>query len=151
MWDDEEPIKRSLSIREKRILYERSSHKCEACEKSIDFLEMQVGHKREASRGGNATLRNTVSLCYKCNNLMATDSWNVFLNMIGKRTVNSVTKNTLKTLTVAKLKSLAKKYNVKAKGRTEENWFSENIFPPTKAQYINTLTKKSLRKRLKKR
>lgn len=75
MWDDDEPRKRSLGIREKKILYERAGHKCQACHKEIDFFEMQVRHKKTHAKGVNATLSNTVCICYKCNNLMGTDSW----------------------------------------------------------------------------
>ncbi len=54
-WDDEESSKRSLTIREKKILYTRANGKCELCGERIGFLEMQVGHKIAASRGGSAT------------------------------------------------------------------------------------------------
>jgi len=53
-WDDEESSKRSLTIREKKILYTRANGKCELCGERIGFLEMQVGHKIAASRGGSA-------------------------------------------------------------------------------------------------
>ena len=51
-WDeDEEPSKRALTIREKKILYTRANGKCQLCGEPINFLEMQVGHKIAASRG----------------------------------------------------------------------------------------------------
>jgi hypothetical protein len=141
LWADDEPTRRTLGIREKKILYERAGHKCEFCQKSIDFLEMQVGHKTAASKGGNATLKNCVSLCYKCNNLMGTDSWNTFLRKMGKQTPNS-TKKTLKEMPIAKLKFLAKKLGVKVRGRTEESFFDTYTLPPSKTQYVNALAKK---------
>jgi hypothetical protein len=142
LWDDEEPTRRTLGIRDKKILFERAGHKCESCEKPLDFLEMQVGHKTAASKGGNATLRNTVCLCYKCNNLMGTDSWTTFRKKMGKRQTNDSTKKALKELPVAKLKFLAKKFKVKVRGRAEESWFETTIMPPTKMQYVNALAKK---------
>ncbi len=141
MWEDDEPVRRTLGIREKKILYERADHKCEHCEKPIDFLEMQVGHKTAASKGGNATLSNTVCLCYKCNNLMGTDNWNTFRNKMGKQATNSVKKN-LKTLPLPKLKFLAKKYGIKVRGRTEESLFETTTLSPSKVQYVNALAKK---------
>lgn len=50
MWEDE-PVKRTLGIRDRQILWKRANHKCEACGKQIDFTEMQVGHKTAASKG----------------------------------------------------------------------------------------------------
>jgi ubiquitin C-terminal hydrolase len=141
LWGDTEPSKRTLGIRDKKILYERAGHKCEHCEKPLDFLEMQVGHKIAASKGGTATLRNCVSLCYKCNNLMGTDSWSTFLKKMGKQTGNP-TKTTLKELPIAKLKFLAKKFGIKVRGRTEESLFEISTLPPSKGQYVNALAKK---------
>jgi 5-methylcytosine-specific restriction endonuclease McrA len=85
MWKEDKSSKRTLGIRDKKILYERANHKCESCEKQIEFAEMQVGHKIAYSKGGSATLKNSVCLCYKCNNLQGTDSWNVFLKKMGKK------------------------------------------------------------------
>jgi hypothetical protein len=141
LWADNEPIRRTLGIRDKKILYERAGHKCEHCEKPLDFLEMQVGHKTAASKGGKATLRNCVCLCYKCNNLMGTDSWSVFQKKMGKQIGNS-NKKMLKELPVAKLRFLAKKFGVKVRGRTEESLFESYSLPPSKAQYVNALAKK---------
>jgi hypothetical protein len=141
LWEEDEPTRRTLGIRDKKILYERAGHKCEHCEKPLDFLEMQVGHKTAASKGGNATLRNTVCLCYKCNNLMGTDSWSTFRRKMGKQTGNS-TKKKLKELPLAKLKFLAKKFGVKVRGRTEESFLDTYTLPPSKGQYVNALAKK---------
>ena len=77
MWGwDEKPSKRTLGIRDKQILYRNANSKCQnpACERSIDFDEMQVGLKTAASEGGKATFRNCVCLCYTCNKLQGTDS-----------------------------------------------------------------------------
>jgi len=51
--------------------------------KKIEFDEMQVGHKTAYSRGGGTTLRNSVCLCYRCNKLQGTDSWERFLKKQG--------------------------------------------------------------------
>jgi len=143
MWGDE-PAKRTLGIRERQILWERAEHRCEnpLCKKKLDFTEMQVGHKTAASKGGRATLGNCVCLCYKCNKLQGTDSWNVFLKKMGKQPETSKTKDMLKNLSIRELKFLAKKHRVKVKGRTEESLFSSYQKSPSKSQYVKTLAKK---------
>ena len=140
MWDDE-PARRTLGTREKQILLERAGHKCEACGKELDYSEMQVGHKIAASKGGSASLRNSVCLCYRCNKLQGTDSWAVFLKKMGKQSKDSGIRNILKGLSLPKLRFLAKKHNVKVKGRTEEGWFQDNYVPPSKKQFVNALAK----------
>jgi hypothetical protein len=143
VWEDDNR-KRSLGIREKKILYERANHKCESCRKEISFLEMQVGHKKAHSKGGIATLSNTVCICYMCNNLMGTDNWNSFLKKMGKQPQNngSESKNSLNNLSISQLKFLAKKFGVKAKGKTEEGLFEIRTFAPTKSVYVKLLSKK---------
>jgi len=141
MWDDE-PTRRTLSVRDRQILWERTGHRCQACGKELDFTEMQVGHKTAASKGGRATLRNSVCLCYRCNKLQGTDSWSVFLKKMGKQPEASKTKDMLKKLSIRELKFLAKKFNVRVKGRTEEGFFETYQKPPSKRQYVNTLAKK---------
>jgi hypothetical protein len=145
MWDDE-PGKRTLGIRERQILWERANHKCEVCGKKIDFTEIQVGHKTAYSKGGSTTLRNSACLCYRCNKLQGTDSWNTFLKKMGKETGESKTKNFLKTLSLPKLKYLTKKYNITVKGKSEEGLFSNNQVAPSKKQYIKALSKLSQEK-----
>jgi 5-methylcytosine-specific restriction endonuclease McrA len=83
MWE-EKSKKRVLGIRDKQIIYQKANHKCEACGKEIDFTEMQVGHKTAWSKGGSTTLRNSVCLCYRCNKLQGTDSWQIFMKKLGK-------------------------------------------------------------------
>lgn len=139
MWDDE-PVRRTLGTRDKQILLERAGRICEACGKELDYSEMQVGHKIAASKGGSASLRNSVCLCYRCNKLQGTDSWAVFLKKMGKQSKDSGTKNILKGLSLQKLRFLAKKHNVKVRGRTEEGWFPEYV-PPSKRQFVNALAK----------
>ena len=87
----EKSEKRVLGIRDKQILYHRANCKCEACGKKIDFTEMQTGHKKAASKGGHATLENSVCLCYKCNKLQGTDSWEKFMKKMGKDETRTVT------------------------------------------------------------
>jgi len=71
----EERKKRTLSLRDRQILYERAGGRCEACGRKISFAEMQVGHKKAYSKGGATTLTNAVCLCYRCNKLQGTDSF----------------------------------------------------------------------------
>ncbi len=98
--------KRTLGIRDKQILYRRAKGKCEACGRKIDFDEMHSGHKNAASKGGSATLRNSVCICARCNKLQGTDSWATFMKKMGKSKTTSVTsakrKKTKKTPTKRK-------------------------------------------------
>jgi 5-methylcytosine-specific restriction endonuclease McrA len=83
--------KRTLGIRDKQILYRRAKGRCEACRRKIDFDEMHSGHKNAASKGGSATLRNSVCICARCNKLQGTDSWATFMKKMGKTNTRSVT------------------------------------------------------------
>ena len=89
--NNKKTTKRTLGIRDKQILYNRAKGKCEACEKKIGFDEMHAGHKIAASKGGSATMRNSVCLCARCNKLQGTDSWSTFMRKMGKTTTKSVT------------------------------------------------------------
>jgi len=142
-WFDDEPVKRTLGIRDKQILWEKARHKCENpfCGKTLDFTEMQVGHKTAASKGGKANLKNCVCLCYKCNKLQGTDNWEKFLRKQKPQLDNSKTKNILRNLSSNKLKFLAKKFNLNVKGKTEEGFFENYKKPPSKIQYVNALAK----------
>jgi len=84
-WSTDKSDRRTLGIRDKQILYARAKKHCEnpVCRKKIEYSEMQVGHKTAASKGGKATLRNSVCLCYSCNKLQGTDSWATFLRKQG--------------------------------------------------------------------
>jgi hypothetical protein len=140
LWEDR-PERRTLGIRDKQILYLKANKKCQACGKEIDFTEMQVGHKIAASKGGRATLKNSVCLCWRCNNLQGTDSWSTFLRKQGIRPESAKTKEILKGLSIQKLKFLAQKHHIKVKGKVEEDWFETYHRPPSKAQYVNALAK----------
>ena len=83
--------KRTLGIRDKQILYRRAKGRCEACCRKIDFDEMYSGHKNAASKGGSATLRNSICICARCNKLQRTDSWATFMKKMGKSNTRSVT------------------------------------------------------------
>ncbi|OGI12216.1 hypothetical protein A3K64_02695 [Candidatus Micrarchaeota archaeon RBG_16_36_9] len=96
--------KRTLGIRDKQILYRRTKGRCEACSRKIDFDEMETGHKNAASKGGSATLRNSVCLCSRCNKLQGTDSWATFMKKMGKSKTTSVTSSKRKKLTKRKTK-----------------------------------------------
>lgn len=140
---DDEPTKRTLGIRDKQILYRNAGGKCQnpACKKKIEFDEMQSGHKIAAARGGRATLKNSVCLCYRCNKLQGTDSWSAFLKKQGIKDGRSEVKDDLRRLSIPKLKYLAQKHKVKVKRRVQENLFDSYIAPPSKEQYVNALSK----------
>ena len=70
--------KRTLGERDKKVLYRLANGRCENCNKKIEYDEMQSGHKLSASKKGKAKLNNSVCLCWRCNNLQGTDSWERF-------------------------------------------------------------------------
>jgi len=142
LWDDE-PARRSLGIREKQILYDRAQHKCENCNRSIEFSDMQVGHKTAYSRGGGTTLRNSVALCYGCNKKQGTDSWEVFQKKQGKTIGVDNLKNILSSLSMKELKYIAAKHGIKLKGRYVEGGILEDGYyqAPSKQRYIKELAR----------
>jgi len=85
--DNNRSSKRSVGIRDKKLLYRNAKSRCEnpTCKKKIEFDEMQVGHKTAWSKGGSTTFKNSVCLCWRCNNLQGTDNWIVFLKKAGCR------------------------------------------------------------------
>ena len=91
LWNPKKNYNRTLGIRDKQILYRRAKGKCEACSRKIEFDEMHAGHKNAASKGGSATLRNSVCICARCNKLQGTDSWAIFMRKMGKSNTRSVT------------------------------------------------------------
>ncbi|MBN1678375.1 MAG: HNH endonuclease [Candidatus Thermoplasmatota archaeon] len=141
LFDDDRDERRTLGIREKQILYRNAKKRCQnpACGRRIDFDEMQVGHRTAWSKGGRTTLKNSVCLCYRCNKLQGKDSWAVFLRKQGVKDEKAELKNSLESLSLQQLKALAKKHNIKVKGRTEEYLFGSERKPPTKKQYISRL------------
>jgi len=140
-FDDDRDARRTLGIRDKQMLYRIAHKRCQnpACGKKIEFDEMQVGHRRSWSRGGRTTLKNSVCLCYRCNNSQGTDSWEVFLRKQGVKDPKRELRNTLESLSLGQLKSLAKSHNLKVKGRIEEDFFNTVRKAPTKKQYISKL------------
>jgi hypothetical protein len=144
-WGDDKPTKRTLGIRDRQILWIKAEKKCENCGKSLEFHEMQIGHKKAYSRGGSTTMKNSVCLCYACNKLQGTDTWEVFQKKQGKKievSDSSKVKAQLKGLNLTKLKFLAKKYNITVKGITESSFFGDKYIPPSKSQYVKALTSK---------
>ena len=141
-FDDDRPSKRTLGERDKKILYRNANGICEnpACHKKIEYDEMQVGHKKAYSKGGSTNLRNSVCLCWRCNNLQGTDSWETFLKKQGIKDETTKGKEKLETLSLSQLKILAKKHHIKVKGSVEENLFDTYRKLPTKKQYIKKLS-----------
>ncbi len=141
-FDDGLDSRRTIGLRDKQILYRNAKGRCQnpACNKKIDFDEMQVGHKTAWSRGGSTTLRNSVCLCYRCNKLQGTDSWAVFMKKQGIEDPKTKVKQSLENLTLQQLKLLASKHHVKVTGYVEESLFSSRRVAPTKRQYINKLS-----------
>ena len=119
----------------------KAEKKCQSCGKTVDFHEMQIGHKTAYARGGATSMRNSVVLCYGCNKLQGTDHWGKFQKKMGKTSASSVARDGLKELPLAKLKALAKKHGVKVKGTTEETFFETITHPPLKDQYVKALSR----------
>jgi len=147
--DNIRSTKRSLGIRDKKILYRNAKGRCEnpACKKKIEFDEMQVGHKTAWSKGGATSFKNSVCLCWRCNNLQGTDSWIVFLKKQGiavadPKSERTEVKKILAAKTVPQLKALAKEHGYKVSGEVVENFFDSYTKAPTKAQYIDLLSAK---------
>ena len=142
LWDDE-PTRRTLGIRDKQILYKRAGHKCENCEREIEFSDMQVGHKTAYSKGGSTSLRNSVALCYGCNKLQGTDSWETFQRKQGKTLSIDKLKDMLDRLSIRELKYLATKHGIKLKARFVEGGLfeSDSYKAPSKQRYIKELSK----------
>ena len=143
LWDDEKPVKRTLGIRDRQILYARSHQKCEnpACGKEIAYSEMQVGHRKAYSKGGGTTLKNSVAICWRCNKLQGTDNWEVFLKKQGVAVPGDGVKQLLKKLSLSELKFLATKHGVKLKGRFVEGGLFSGDYrqAPSKNQYVKAL------------
>lgn len=143
LWGDDRATKRTLGIRDRQILWIRAEKKCENCGKSLEFHEMQIGHKTAWAKGGSTSLKNSVVLCYACNKLQGTDSWTIFRKKQGKKAEDAnPVKSKLKDLTISQLKKLAKEKGIKVKGKSEESLFETTTIPPTKSQYINALRAK---------
>jgi hypothetical protein len=145
LWDEDKPVKRTLGIRDKQILYERAHHKCEnpTCGKQIEFSEMQVGHKKAFSKGGGTTLKNSVALCYRCNKLQGTDNWEIFLKKQGIDVPVDGVRQLLKKLSLSELKFLAAKHGIKLKGIFVEGGLFSSDYrqAPSKNHYVKALTK----------
>ena len=141
MDETKKDIKRSLSIRDKQILYRNAKGRCEnpACRKKIDFDEMQVGHKTAWSKGGKTTLKNSVCLCYRCNKLQGTDSWTTFLKKQSILSPKEKLKKELQSLTIPQLKYITDKYKITVKGTIVEDFWGSHRKAPTKSQYIKKL------------
>jgi hypothetical protein len=139
LFDDDRDSKRTLGERDKKILYRNADGKCQNCKEKIDYDQMQVSHKTAWSKGGRTTLKNSVCLCWRCNNLQGPDSWATFQKKQGREDKTDKVKKLLKDLTIKQLKSLAEKHHIKVKGRTSYEGFEETRNAPTKKSYINKL------------
>ena len=121
--------KRTLGTRDREILWNRAKKRCENCGKKIDSGDMQAGHKRAASKGGKATISNSVCLCYGCNKRQGTDSWAVFRKKQGK--------SETRTVTSGKKRSQSKKKSTKRKSSSKNNWINSLTRRRKKAPSFN--------------
>jgi hypothetical protein len=133
--------RRTLSLGEKRELYNRAKGRCEnpACKRKIAFDVMVVGHKTAWSKGGSTTLRTCVCLCMECNKRQSTIQWNRFLEKQGVVEPKTKRKRLLQKLTVPQLKKLAVKHKIKLQSKTIGDFYGTHRLAPSKAQYVNKL------------
>ena len=117
IFGEEETPRRTLGTRDRQILYEKAQRKCENCGQDLSFTEMQVGHKKAYSKGGSTTLRNSVALCYRCNKLQGTDSWEAFQRKQGRIIATDRLKDVLNKLSMRELKFIATKHGIRLKSR----------------------------------
>lgn len=85
--DDTRDTRRTLSQRDKEILYRNANFRCQNCGNHIEFDEMEIGHKTAWARGGRTTFKNSVCLCHRCNRLQGTDSWATFQKKQNKKVI----------------------------------------------------------------
>lgn len=85
--DDTRDTRRTLSQRDKEILYRNANFRCQNCGSHIEFDEMEIGHKTAWARGGRTTFKNSVCLCHRCNRLQGTDSWETFQKKQNKKVI----------------------------------------------------------------
>lgn len=150
LFDDENDSRRTLSIRDKQIVYVNAHHKCENCGKRIYFEEMEIGHKTAWSRGGGTTIKNSVCLCATCNRLQGTDSWATFQKKQGK--VDTSIDNTksielnrlLKSLKKKQLKELCDDLGVKRPQSRDIGTFVTEMQSPSKSEYIRKIIKSNV-------
>jgi hypothetical protein len=145
-FDEERDSKRTLGIRDRQILWERAKHRCDnpMCprrNRELDFVEMMPGHKKAWANGGRTTLSNSVCLCFRCNKLQGTDSWEVFLKKQGYVDPKIKIKEILNSFTLPQIKLLAAKHNIRLSSRTIDGGLLEgtHTVAPTKSQYIAKL------------
>ena len=134
--------KRTLGQRDKQILWSQANHKCQNpyCPrkgKHIEFNEMQIGHKTAFSRGGNTTLKNSVCLCYSCNKLQGTDSWEKFL----KKQAQAKIQGELRKPRTKTPKSISKTPRSRQPRVKEFNPFAEPKFKEPKWDNVNLFGK----------
>jgi hypothetical protein len=73
--------KRTATAREKQIAYERQNGKCAICNKKLDPIDMEWGHRRAHSKGGSAARGALVH--HKCNKLQGTEDMSVIRRKLG--------------------------------------------------------------------
>ena len=140
IWGDDRVSKRTLSAKDKQILYVNAKKRCENCGTKIDFIDMVVGHKNKAySLGGRTTFVNSVCLCHGCNKRQGTDSWETFQKKQGKQDPKTTMKKSLQALSITQLKTLAQKHKVTVEGTQVYDFLETRRKAPTKSQYINKL------------
>ena len=145
--DDGRDYRRTLGARDKQILWRNAKGRCQnpGCNRKMDFIDMEVGHKTAWSKRGSTTLGNSVCLCHTCNKLQGTDSWVTFLKKQGiedpkAKEIKSV-KQSLEALTLSQLKLLAREHHVEVRGEIEEDWFTSRAIAPSKSKYVSKLSK----------
>ncbi|MBS3104682.1 hypothetical protein J4234_00325 [Candidatus Woesearchaeota archaeon] len=139
--DDDRDSKRTLTPREKDILWIRAKKKCEICGDKVERPNMLAGHNIAWSKRGHTTLKNSLCLCYGCNNRQRTETASQIRKKLGIKDETEEKKEALKQKSIYQLKFLAKKFNAKVKGHIEGDFFGESTVASSKNKYVNQLAK----------
>jgi len=146
IFDDDKPKRKTIpkavkiTVWNKYIGADKAEGKCYVCGRTIHVTDFDLGHNKAVSKGGGNNIINLRPICRTCNNSMRTTSIETFkARHFDKPKANL--KPALKALNITQLKLLAKKHNLKVKGRTEDDGWDTIKKAPTKQQYITRLSR----------
>lgn len=142
VWGDDEPRRKTVSKLLRKAVWDRDGGICQLCSKPADPFNFDLAHNRAHARGGRLTVKNTYVAHPSCNRSIGTHTKKSALREAGIKTPEDRLRQRLNGMSLTKLKELAKKHDIKVKGRVEENWFwGSERKPPTKRQYVSKLVR----------
>lgn len=121
---------------------------CYCCEtETISFTNFEMGHNKAVAKGGSNSVDNLRPICRTCNSSMQKQSIESFKKKYfptekdkQEKQLKQSLKQSLDTLTIKQLKSLAEKYNIKVKGKIVEDSWDSHTAAPTKSEYVKKLS-----------